>query len=142
MTDDDLQALFNQPVRLDDGPAFEERVMSRLKTKTWLRQGLIALAGMMGGLYALVQFVRFPGAKTTAEALVTPPPVHTTGAFEVELGAGREMFDGLMRGMAQGLDASTDYLLLMQSPAFFWVSFSLCMAIVGLYLANMREEGL
>jgi len=139
MKDEDIHALFGNPMRFDDDEAFHGRVMGGLRTKTWLRQGLVALAGIAGGLYALVQFVRLPGLSQTT---VRAAEVRSDVTFEAELGAGRELIETGVRWLAQGLGKSTDYLLLMQSPAFFWVSFSLCMTIVGLYLVNMREEGL
>jgi|GEM_PF-1077831 len=147
MKDDDIHTLFSQPMRFDDEAVFHERIMGGLKTKTWFRQGLIALAGIAGGLYALVQFVRLPGltappALPVAQGATPIVPSRSEVTFEAELGMGREMVDTAVRWLAQGLGKSTDYLLIVQSPAFFWISFSLCMTIVGLYLVNMREESL
>lgn len=141
MKDEDLYHLFQTPMRFDDEPAFQDRVMRRLGAKNWLRQGLIALAGLLGGLYALTQLVRLPGLSSTAEA-ATRPSVAPDATFEASLGFGRELVESVANGLALGLSKSTDYLAFAQSPLFFWISFSLCMSIVGLYLVNMREEGM
>ncbi|UDF02509.1 hypothetical protein [Asticcacaulis sp. AND118] len=140
MKDEDLYNLFQTPMRFDDEPAFQAQVIRRLGAKNWLRQGFIALAGILGGLYALMQFVRVPGL---SPATATPARAASSDAtFEAGLGFGRELADVTARWVALALSKSTDYLAFAQSPLFFWVSFSLCMSIVGLYLINMREEGI
>ncbi|MDC7682021.1 hypothetical protein PQU92_01965 [Asticcacaulis sp. BYS171W] len=142
MKDDDFHALFNAPQRFADEAVFHDRVMRSLNTKTWLRQGLIALSGIIGGLYALMQFVRLPGWTPAAEAEVRAVATRTDSGFEAGLGVGRDLLESAAHSLANGLSRSTEYLTLMQSPLFFWVSFSLCMAIVGLYLVNAREDAL
>lgn len=139
MKDDDFHALFNTPQRFDDEQVFHDKVMRGLRLKTWFRQALIALSGIVGGLYALVQFVRVPNWAFTGETQIVRATVTQTDAG---LDAGREMVDAAGLYVARFLNTSTDYLVWMQSPLFFWVSFSLCMAIVGLYLANVYEEAL
>ncbi|ESQ80346.1 hypothetical protein [Asticcacaulis sp. YBE204] len=142
MKDDDFHTLFNTPQRFDDEAQFHDQVMRGLKTGTWLRQGLIALSGIIGGLYALMQFVHLPGWTPAAESEVREVVAKTDTGFEAGLGVGRDLLDAAANYLANGLSRSTDYLTVMQSPLFFWVSFSLCMAIVGLYLVNGREDAL
>ena len=38
------------------------------------------------------------------------------------------------------MDSSAHYLNLMQTPVFFWVSFSLCLIFLGIYYAYSQEE--
>lgn len=140
MKDDDFYALFNAPMRFDDDEAFQAKVLSGLGVKSWLRQALIVLSGVVGGLYALVQFVRMPGWATPPANLQTLSAADAT--TDTGLIIGQKWIDDIARQLANVLDASGEYLLWIQSPLFFWLSFSLCMAIIGLYLANSSEEAL
>lgn len=136
-SDDDIRALFAVAPAYDDAPAFQARVTRGLRMKLWLRQGVIALAGIVGGLYALAQFVRVPGLGFSGNAV-------NSGMAQMEGGhtlrAGVEFFDGMGKNAVSLFDSSVKYLGLMQTPLFFWLSFSLCLVCLALYYAYSQEE--
>ncbi|MFT4075524.1 MAG: hypothetical protein QM647_08320 [Asticcacaulis sp.] len=140
-SDDDIRALFAVTPVYDDAPAFQARVTRGLRMKLWLRQGVIALAGIVGGLYALAQFVRVPGL---GSSLGFGGKGLAPGMAQVESGhtlrAGVEFFDGMGKNAVSLFDSSVKYLGLMQTPLFFWLSFSLCLVCLALYYAYSQEE--
>jgi hypothetical protein len=54
--------------------------------------------------------------------------------------AGVEFFDVLGKNAVNLFYSSMHYLGIMQTPIFFWVSFSLCLACLALYYAYSQEE--
>jgi hypothetical protein len=131
INDNDIAGLFAAPAAFDDAPAFEARVMRRLHIKLWLRQWLVVLAGGIGGLYALTQFVRLPG--WSREAQTAAPDT---------LRAGAEFIDQMQGDLLSLTGQSMHYLTFLQTPMFFWVSFALCLTLLGLYYAYSQEETL
>jgi len=138
LDDGDIRDLFAVTPVYNDAPAFEARVMRGLRLKLWLRQGFVVLAGLVGGLYALAQFVRVPNW-TFGETVMSG-----SQAARVETGqtfrAGVEFFDVIGRKAVDLFYSSVHYLGIMQTPIFFWVSFSLCLACLALYYAYSQEE--
>jgi hypothetical protein len=138
LDDGNIRDLFAATPVYADAPAFETRVMRGLWLKLWLRQGVIALAGLVGGLYALAQFVRVP-SWTFSEKVLSGSKlarVETDQTFR----AGVEFFDVLGKNAVNLFYSSMHYLGIMQTPIFFWVSFSLCLACLALYYAYSQEE--
>ncbi len=142
MKDSELSDLFAAPSRFDDADAFEGRVMRGLKVKLWMRQWLVVLAGFVGGLYALAQFVRLPewtfGSKAPYAETFHKAAVDTDNTLRV----GAEFVDVARKSFGDLLDQSGHYVTFMQTPIFFWLSFSLCLAFLGLYYAYSQEETL
>lgn len=144
LKDDDIGDLFAATPVYEDAEVFQVRVMRGLRFNLWLRQGFVVLAGFVGGLYALAQFVHIPnwaggdGASTTKVATVTlqKAAVETDETWR----AGVEFFDGMGKSAMSLFESSARYLNLMQTPLFFWVSFSLCLACLALYYAYSQEE--
>ena len=138
LEDDDIRDLFAATPVYEDAPAFEARVMRGLRLKLWLRQGFVALAGVVGGLYALAQFVRVPnwsfGEKVLSGSRMAR--VETDQTFR----AGVEFFDVIGKNAVNLFYSSVHYLGIMQTPIFFWVSFSLCLVCLALYYAYSQEE--
>jgi hypothetical protein len=138
LDDGDIRDLFAAIPAYEDAPTFEARVMRGLRLKLWLRQGVIALAGIVGGLYALAQFVRVPnlslGDKVLNNARMVR--VETDQSFRV----GVEFFDNIGKNAVNLFESSVHYLGIMQTPIFFWVSFSLCLACLALYYVYSQEE--
>ncbi|MGN6210837.1 hypothetical protein [Asticcacaulis sp.] len=134
----DIRDLFAATPIYEDAAAFEARVMRGLRLKLWLRQGFVALAGVVGGLYALAQFVRVPnwsfGEKVLSGSRMAR--VETDQTFR----AGVEFFDVIGKNAVNLFYSSLHYLGIMQTPIFFWVSFSLCFACLALYYAYSQEE--
>ena len=138
MNDNDLNDLFASPHVFDDSEAFEGRVVRGLQLKHWLRHGLIVVAGFTGGLYALAQVVRLPnwtiggkGAQGLQQAAADTDRTMRVGS---------QLFDDVRARMIEILDSSAHYVSFMQTPLFFWVSFALCLSLVGLYYAYSQEE--
>lgn len=138
LDDGDIRDLFAATPVYEDAPAFEARVMRGLRLKLWLRQGVIALAGLVGGLYALAQFVRVPNWTFSEKVLSGSKMarVETDQTFR----AGVEFFDVIGKNAVNLFYSSMHYLGIMQTPIFFWVSFSLCLACLALYYAYSQEE--
>ena len=138
LDEDDIRDLFAATPVYADAPAFEARVMRGLRLKLWLRQGVIALAGLVGGLYALAQFVRVPTWTFSAKVLSSSKMarIETDQTFR----AGVEFFDVIGKNAVNLFYSSLHYLGIMQTPIFFWVSFSLCLACLALYYAYSQEE--
>lgn len=132
VTPEDWADMFATPERFDDMEAFEGRVMRGLQLRMWLRQWLVVLAGFVGGVYALAQFVRMPDWKLDGKAVDA----------DRTLRVGAEMVDVASRGLTDFAEHSGSYLSFMQTPLFFAVSFALCLAILGLYYAYSQEETL
>ena len=136
--DDALLAMFAQPQAFDDAERFDSGIMRRLNMKMWMRQWLVALAGIVGGLYALAQFVRMPASVTTTGQSLQRAAVDT----DQTLRAGFNAVDQAGRGLSSLAENWGHTLVLMQTPAFFWVSFTLCLVLLGLYYAYSQEEAL
>lgn len=138
MKDSDIEDLFSAPTAYDDAAAFEQRVMRGLKVKLWLRQWLVVLAGFIGGVYALAQLIRMPDFQVGGQSVYS----RSLAAVESDetWRAGVELVDVVRQQLMNVMDSSAQYLSYMQTPAFFWVSFSLCLAIVGVYYAYSQEE--
>lgn len=136
----DFSDLFASTHSFDDNEVFEGRVMRGLEVKLWLRQWLVVLAGFTGGLYALAQVVRLPNWTVTGKIVYGQGLEKATTDTDSTLRAGSQMFDDLRTQAMGWMDSSAHYLNLMQTPLFFWVSFSLCLAFVGLYYAYSQEE--
>ena len=127
MNDNDISDLFATPAAFDDAGAFEARATRRLSLRLWLRQWLVVMAGVIGGIYALFQFVRVPD-----------------GVFDVKQAqadtdhlldkAGHQLTTLATSGV-HGLDIA-------QQPMIFWAVFALCLTLLGLYYAYSREESL
>ena len=140
MNDSDIKHMFASPMVYGDAEAFETRVMRGLQVRLWLRQWLVVLAGFTGGLYALAQMVHLPqwnfGSKASAGTTWQQAASNTDSTLK----AGAELMD-VIRAKLFGLtDASAHTLSLLQTPLFFWLSFSLCLVLVGLYYAYSQEE--
>ncbi len=130
MKDDDIAHLFSHAPEHNDADVFEARVIMRLRLKLWLRQGLVVLAGVVGGIYALAQFIRLP------EGVVSTRPAEQAALV------GIEVVDDWTRNGFDVLTHSAPYLSYMQTPGFFWLSFALCVGFLGLYFAWSQEETL
>jgi len=137
LDEDDIRDLFAATPVYGDAPVFEARVMRGLRMRLWLRQGVIVLAGVVGGLYALAQFVRVPDW-TFGEKGLSSRITHaeTDRTFR----AGVAFFDVIGKKAVDLFYSSLHYLGIMQTPIFFWVSFSLCLACLALYYAYSQEE--
>lgn len=135
-TDRDIGDLFAVPVHYEDADVFALRVTRKLQMRNWLRQWLVVLAGFIGGVYALAQFVRVPDWKLDGQMLS-----RATADTDQTLRAGAEFFGGASRDMMRMAD-SGGYLSFMQTPMFFALSFVLCVMILGLYYAYSQEEAL
>lgn len=128
MKDEDIARLFAEPPHNNDAEVFEARVMMRLRLRLWLRQGLVVLAGVVGGIYALAQFIRLPKGVLSAR--------QTEQAAMESI----QVIDGWTRSGFDLLTHSAPYLSYMQTPSFFWVSFALCVGFLGLYFAWSQDE--
>jgi len=141
MNDSDIKDLFASPLVYGDAEAFEGRVMRGLQMRLWLRQWLVVLAGFTGGLYALAQMVRLPalslGGKAVAGTTWQQQAVSNT---DNTLKAGARLMDVLYARLISLTDSSAHTVGMMQTPLFFWISFSLCLILVGLYYAYSQEE--
>jgi hypothetical protein len=131
----DLAELFAQPQSFDDAPRFEAKVVRGLSLRLWMRHWLVVLAGFVGGVYALAQIVRVPNLGTMSLKTAAAKTDHT-------LTAGIQVMDAAGKNFSNLTDQWGHYLGIMQTPAFFWVSFSLCLMFVGLYYAYSQEEAL
>ena len=140
MNDRDLEDMFQSPAAFEDAPVFEQRVMNALRMRLWLRQWLVVLAGFVGGIYALAQLVRLPDGAVTGKAGYVQSIRTAAAGTDETLKAGAEMVDVIGRNLMKVMDSTGHYLTYMQTPAFFWVTFFLCLACVGLYYAYSQEE--
>lgn len=131
----DLAELFAQAQAFDDAPAFEAKVVRGLSMRLWMRHWLVVLAGFVGGVYALAQIVRVPTLNAQSFQ-------HVAVRTDNTLSAGIQAMDVAGKTMSNFTDQWGHYLSMMQTPAFFWVSFSLCLMFVGLYYAYSQEEAL
>ena len=140
LDEDDIRDLFAVTPVYTDSLGFEARVMRGLRLKLWLRQGFVVLAGLVGGLYALAQFVRVPNWNFGEKVLSTSKiaGVETDQTFR----AGIEFFDNIGKNAVNLFYSSLHYLGIMQTPVFFWISFSLCLACLALYYAYSQEEAI
>ncbi len=134
-SDSDLAELFGQPLAFDDAAHFEAKVVRGLSLRLWMRHWLVVLAGFVGGVYALAQIVRVPNLNAQSLRSAAATTDHT-------LNVGIQAMDAAGKTMTGLTDQWGHYLGLMQTPAFFWVSFSLCLMFVGLYYAYSQEEAL
>ena len=120
--------LFAAPAVFDDADAFEARTTRKLMVRLWLRQWLVALAGVIGGVYALFQFVRVPDGTGLT---VKQAQVETDRLLDT---AGHQLTNLTTSGVR--------YLDLVQQPMMFWAVFAMCLTLLGLYYAYSREETL
>jgi hypothetical protein len=135
-----IRALFDISPAYDDAPVFQQKVMMGLTLKSWLRQGLVVISGLIGGFYALTQFVRMPEWSLKGGGLYTGSIQMATRRTDATVEAGVEFIDIMARGLADSLFAVGGYVQWMQTPQFFWVSFALCSCILVLYLLNDAQE--
>ena len=135
LKDSDLAELFAQAQTFGDAPQFEAKVVRGLSLRLWMRHWLVVLAGFVGGIYALAQIVRVPNLNAMSLKSAAANTDYT-------LNAGMKVMDAAGKNVANLTDQWDHYLSMMQTPAFFWVSFSLCLMFVGLYYAYSQEEAL
>ena len=128
MNDSDINELFAAPMAFDDTDAFETRTTRKLRMRLWLRQWLVALAGLIGGVYALFQFVRVPDGM----------PI----SMKMAQAQTDRMFDQAGHQLSNLTTSGVHYLDLVQQPMVFWAVFALCLTLLGLYYAYSREESL
>ncbi len=140
MNDSDIGDLFAANPVYDDAPVFAERVTRILRVRLWLRQGLVVLAGFIGGIYALAQFIRIPGLNASGDGGLSLQKAAVDSNEAVRASA--QFFDIAQVRLMDVLGSSAHYLNLMQTPLFFWVSFILCIVFLGLYYANSQEESI
>jgi hypothetical protein len=140
MKDEDIYNMFQASKRFEDASDFESRVLKSISFRGVLRQALIAVSGFIGGLYALGQFFNLSHLKLYAPEKHTSDITSALISTELSLTNGAMFRDSLDLWLSRTIQVSADYLQLMQSPLFFWISFSLCMTIVGLYLANSEPD--
>lgn len=137
MNDSDIKDMFASPMVYGDAEAFETRVMRGLQVRLWLRQWLVVLAGFTGGLYALAQMVHLPQWSFGGKGTTWQQAASNTDST---LKAGAELMDVIRARLIGLTDSSAHTLSLLQTPLFFWFSFSLCLVLVGLYYAYSQEE--
>ncbi len=135
--DNSVRDLFAAVPDYPDADAFHRRVTRGLWLKLWLRQGFVVLAGFIGGVYALVQFLHMP-AWSGATSHGSGPVAILASDTDTTLRNGA----AYMGQVSHLLDQPSHYLALMQTPAFFWVSFATCFACLGLWYAYSHEEAL
>ena len=128
MNDSDISEMFASPMMFGDAAAFEARTTRKLMLRLWLRQWLVAMAGLVGGVYALFQFVRVPDGMPLSMKMAQ---VKTDQLFDQ---AGHQLSNLTTSGVR--------YLDLVQQPMVFWGVFALCLTLLGLYYAYSREESL
>lgn len=140
MNDDDIRDMFAAGPAYDDAPVFAERVVRSLRMRLWFRQGLVVLAGFIGGIYALAQFVRMPDFNVSGTAFYGQTLQKAAADSDQALRASAQFLDVSQWHITDVMGSSAHYLNLMQTPVFFWVSFMLCAVFLGLYYAYSREE--
>ncbi len=126
----ELGDLFAAPAAFDDADAFEARTTRKLMVRLWLRQWLVALAGVIGGVYALFQFVRVPDG------------LFSVKQAQAETGRWLDTTGHQITNLTNLTTSGARYLDLIQQPMMFWAVFALCLTLVGLYYAYSREESL
>ncbi len=128
MNDSDINELFAAPAVFDDAAAFEARTTRKLMVRLMLRQWLVVMAGLIGGVYALFQFVRIPDG----------------GPLSLKMAQTRTdmLFDQAGHQLSSLTTSGVRYLDLVQQPMVFWGAFGLCLTLLGLYYAYSREESL
>jgi hypothetical protein len=139
--DQELFRLINQPQAFADADGFERKTLRRLGLQLMWRKAVIGLAGVVGGIYALGQFVHLPDSPQKAENYATSPGlVRASVTTEETFSQGLRWLDGLSHRLADGmqwLNRSVDF---MHQPAFFWGSFAICVTLMVLYFAQSQEE--
>lgn len=135
LSNSDLAELFAQAHDFDDAARFDAKVVRGLSMRLWMRHWLVVLAGFVGGVYALAQIVRVPSLNAQSLQRAATKTDNT-------LSAGIQAMDVAGKTVSTFTDQWGHYLGMMQTPAFFWVSFSLCLMFVGLYYAYSQEEAL
>jgi hypothetical protein len=131
-----LKGLFAEQPRYADAETFSARVMLAMRFKQWFRQGFIVLAGLIGGVYALAQFIRVPLSSGGHAVSLKQAAADT----DQTLRAGAAIVSYARQNAGGWLDSSAHYLGIMQTPMFFWISFALCLACLALYYAYSQEE--
>ena len=149
LKDEDIEigGLFSTPDLFEDNSEFEARVMRHLTLRLWFRHWLVVLAGFIGGLYALAQFLRLPqwvlsGQAIRGESLPGHPLLTAANGTNDSIKAGVHAVDEVRQNLGALTQSSAHYLGMMQTPLFFWVSFTLCLTLIGLYYAYSQEETL
>ena len=143
MNDNDIAELFAAAPVHDDAPVFAERVTRMLRFRLWLRQGLVVLAGFIGGVYALAQFIQLPSLKVTGGAADYGLTLQKAAVdSDQALRASAKVFDVAELRVMDMLGSWAHTLGLMQTPVYFWVTFGLCLAFLTLYYANSQEESI
>ena len=141
MNDNDIKDMFAAAPAYDDAPVFAERVTRLLRLRLWFRQGLVVLAGFVGGLYALAQFVQLPSLKVAGNPAAYGQTLQDAAADGNQaVRASAQFFDVIRQRFMDLVDSSAHYLNMMQTPVFFWFSFLLCLVFLGLYYAYSQEE--
>ncbi|HWU48835.1 MAG TPA: hypothetical protein VN042_03085 [Asticcacaulis sp.] len=131
-----LKGLFAEQPRYPDAETFSARIMLAMRFKQWFRQGFIVLAGLIGGIYALAQFIRVPLTGNGHAVSLKQAAADT----DQTLRAGAAIVSYARQNAGGWLDSSAHYLGIMQTPMFFWISFALCLACLALYYAYSQEE--
>jgi hypothetical protein len=140
LNDDDIARMFTAATPVsDDAEALQARVMMALKLKLWLRQGLVGLTGIVAGIYALLQVLRLPTSNLQATDAVV---AEAAGRTDRTLRAGMAAVDDLTRGSLNLLAKDAPGVGYFQTPDFFWVSFAICIVMLGLYFLWSQEEAL
>jgi len=139
LTEEEVGDLFAIAQEFPDADEFTRRVKHRLDVKLWLRGWLVAFAGFVGGIYALAQIVHMPGwALSSSRAQLVKAAADT----DHTLLAGFKNMGFAGQDTVNFMSSSVHYLSLMQTPLFFWASFSLCLCVLALYYAYSQEEAI
>ena len=146
MNDDELSKLFAETPRLDDQAQFEARLLKRLQGQSMRRHLILGMAGTLGGLYALGQFMRSPegmGAPAKNGLGFIANPVRDIEIYADEgIRSNLQNFEFIMTKIIEAVVSAINYMNIIQSQNFFWVCFSLCLASVAYFYAENKESWL
>jgi hypothetical protein len=140
LDDQELQRLINQPQAFADADRFDRKVMRTLSLRLMWRNAVIGLAGLVGGIYALGQFVRLPLSDTGPSPASEPGLVTASVSAEQTVFQGLKLFDAVTKRISEGLEWANRSIDFMHQPAFFWGSFAICVTLLVLYFAQSQEE--